>query len=90
MSRVLRRYFDDMSDTEFAEIFRQDFARQDAVSHEEYLCERALMLLKPVFCGHAAKIGGMDMLADLLDSEDTRMVLREKYWITISSLSPMP
>lgn len=82
MYRVVGKYFDDLSDEMFIRCFGDSFKLRGAYTHEELLCERALFLLDPIFCGHAAKLSGMEKLADLLDCEDTRAVLREKYGIT--------
>ncbi|MBR3020263.1 MAG: glycosyltransferase family 2 protein [Clostridia bacterium] len=82
MYRVMGKYFDDLSDEMFIRCFGGCFKMQGAHTHEELLCERALFLLDPIFCGHAAKFSGMEKLADLLDCEDTRVLLREKYGIT--------
>lgn len=82
MYNVIGHYFDDLSDESFREVFRQEFTWGDASTHEELECERMLLLLKPVFCGHVGKLRGMDMLADLLDRENTRLLLRDKYAIT--------
>lgn len=82
MYNVIGSYFDDLSDEEFREAFGQEFTHAEAATHEELECERMLLLLKPVFCGHVGKLRGMDMLARLLDREDTRLLLREKYAIT--------
>lgn len=79
---VLRKYFDDMSDEMFVKAFQPRFKRPDASGPEELLCERALLLLEPVFWGHVAKLAGMDLLAELLDREETRKILREKYYVT--------
>lgn len=82
MYRVVGKYFDDLSDEEFLRCFGDQFKMKGAHTHEELLCERALFLLDPIFCGHATKLCGMEKLADLLDHEDTRKLLREKYGIT--------
>lgn len=82
MYRVMGKYFDDLSDEEFNRCFGDKFKLQGAHTHEELLCERALFLLDPIFCGHATKLCGMEKLANLLDYEETRRLLREKYGIT--------
>lgn len=82
MYNVISTYFDDLSDHNFREAFEREFTRPEAITHEELQCERMLLLLKPIFCGHVGKIRGMDMLASLLDREGTRLLLREQYGIT--------
>lgn len=82
MYNVIGQYFDNLSDDVFRVAFRQEFVRKEAQEHNELLCEKALLLLNPIFCGHASKIKGMDLLATLLDHEETRLILREKYGIT--------
>lgn len=81
-SYVLRHYFDDLSDEALVASFRDDFKRKDASGHAELQCERALLLLKTVFCGNAPKTAGMDLLAKLLNNEETRLILREQYEVT--------
>ena len=79
---VLFHYFDDIPDDMFIEAFGDDFIRKGTTDHQELLCERALMLLRPVFCGNVQKLGGMEKLIDLLQDEGTRKILREKYGVT--------
>jgi glycosyltransferase involved in cell wall biosynthesis len=79
---VLSRYFDDISDEMFVKAFGDDFLRKGTTDHKELLCERALLLLRPVFCGNVQKLGGMEKLIDLLQNDETRRILREKYSIT--------
>ena len=79
---VLTHYFDDLTDQEFKRIFAADFKRPDAAPHNELNCERALMMLEPLRCGNVAKLGGMDLLARLIDDEETRIMLRDVYGIT--------
>lgn len=81
-SYVLSRYFDDISDELFLSAFSDEFIHREARSHEMLLCEKALMLLRPVFCGYPGKIGGIIKLAGLLQNEDTRKILREEYNFT--------
>ena len=82
MYRVMGRFFDDLSDEDFVRCFGHEFKNPNASTHEELLCEKALFLLDPIFCGHATKLFGMEKLADLLDNEETRLLLRQKYGIT--------
>lgn len=79
---VLSTYLDDLPDAELVSVFQQDFSLPTAATHEELLCERALLLLKTDFTGHAGKLAGMDKLCRLLDQEQTRLVLRQRYGIT--------
>lgn len=79
---ILSRYFDDMSDEEFAASFGDDFIRKGATDHDELLCERAFLLLKTDYCGNLSKLGGMARLIDLLQNDRTREILREKYNFT--------
>ena len=83
---VLSTFLDDLSDQEFVEVFQKDFSLATASTHGELLCERALLLLKTDFTGHAAKLAGMDRLCALIDNEETRMILRERYGITQMNL----
>ena len=79
---VLSRYFDDIPDELFIEAFGKDFVAVGTTDHDELLCERALLLLRSVFCGNRPKLGGMEKLIDLLQNEKTRNILRNKYNIT--------
>lgn len=83
---VLSRYFDDISDELFIAAFSEEFIKKDARSHERLLCEKALMLLRPVFCGYPGKIGGIVKLVGLIQNEDTRKILREEYKFTQKSI----
>lgn len=85
-SYVISKYFDDISDELFVEAFSEDFINKDARSHEELLCEKSLLLLKQLFCGYPGKIGGIVKLVGLLQQENTRKVLREKYNFTQKNL----
>lgn len=79
---VLSRYFDDISDEMLIQAFGGDFIRKGTTDHIELLCEKALLLLKPVFCGNLHRLGAMYKLVDLLQNENTRKILREKYGVT--------
>lgn len=79
---VLSRYFDDISDELFVSAFAEEFVNKKARSHEMLLCERALMLLRPVFCGYPGKIGGIIKLINLMQNEKTREILRREYVIS--------
>ena len=82
VSYVMSRYFDDMSDELFVEVFSSNFINENAHTHEELLCERALILLQTVFYGNPGRIGGIIKLASLIQQESTRKILRERYGIT--------
>lgn len=79
---VISKYFDGMSDEMFLKAFGEDLIHKDSFTHDEILCEQALLLLRPLFCGYAQKSGGMDRLKNLINNETTRDILREKYGIT--------
>lgn len=79
---VISSYFDDMSDEMFMEAFGNDLIHKDIKTHEEVLCEQALLLLRSLFCGYAQKSGGMDRLKNLINNDVTRKILREKYGVT--------
>lgn len=79
---VLAKFFDDIPDDMLVEGFGEDFVRKGTTNHEELSCERMFLLLKPVFCGHAPKIGGMNKFGELLENDKTRNILREIYGIT--------
>lgn len=81
-SMVLSRYFDDLSDEEFVSCFHQDFIRPDASTQEELACERALLLLRPTFCGQiATRMGALQKLHAILNNDAERKVLAEEYGI---------
>jgi len=79
---VLGTFFDGVSDEMFIEAFSDDFVRPGTRRHEDLLCEKALLMIQPGFWGHAARPAGMKMLANLLDNEETRLVLRNTYGVT--------
>ncbi len=83
---VISKYFDDMSDELFIEVFSEDFLDKDTRSHEELLCEKAFLLSKHLFCGYPGKIGGIVKLIELLQEKGTRNILREKYNFTQKNL----
>lgn len=82
MYRIMGKFFDDLSDEEFVRYFGCELKNPNASMHEELLCERALFLLDPIFCGHATKLSGMEKLADLIDNDETRALLSSQYGIT--------
>ncbi len=79
---VLSKYFDDIPDALFIEAFGSDFIIPGTTNTNELQCEKALLLLRPVFCGHCPKIGGMEKLITLLQNDVTREILRNKYYVT--------
>ena len=79
---VIRHYFDGMTDEAFIDCFGQDFKIHGTTDHVGILCEQALLLLEPLFWGHIGKLAGMDMLGELLDNEETRLALRQRYGVT--------
>jgi len=81
-SYVLSRYFDDLPDDLFIKSFGEDFKIKGVTGTPHLECEKALLLLKPVFCGHMPKIGGMNKLIDLLECNKTREILLRDYGIT--------
>ncbi|MDE6601698.1 MAG: glycosyltransferase [Lachnospiraceae bacterium] len=90
---VLSRYFDDLSDELFIDAFSDEFVNKEAQSHDRLQCEKALMLLRPVFCGYPGKVGGIIKLMGLIQNENTRKILREEYQITqknIYKLTALP
>jgi hypothetical protein len=81
---LLHDFHNNLSDELFAEAFRQDFLCKDATTHNELLCERAmLMLAKKPYLGCGSRLMGLLMLNPLLQKDDTREVLAKKYNFTI-------
>ena len=81
---LLQDFHNNLSDELFAEAFRKDFKNKDATTHEELLCERALLMLeKKPYLGCGSKLVGLLMLNPLLQNDDTREVLAKKYHFTI-------
>jgi glycosyltransferase involved in cell wall biosynthesis len=79
---VLSRYFDDLPNDLFIKAFGDDFVIKGVTDKPHLECEKALLLLKPVFCGHTPKIGGMNKLVNLLENDVTREILLRDYSIT--------
>ncbi len=60
---LLHDFHNNLSDELFAEAFRKDFRNKDATTHEELLCERALLMLeKKPYLGCGSKLVGLLML----------------------------
>ena len=80
---LLYDFHNNLPDATFAEAFRQDFLCKNASSHEELLCERALLMLKQPYLGHSSKIIAILMLNRLLQEDKTRDILNNTYRFTI-------
>ena len=79
---VIRHYFDDMSDELFIKSFGHRFKQKGTSDSIGLRCEKALLFLEPIFWGHVGKLAGMDLLAELIDDDESRLILRERYGIT--------
>lgn len=83
---VLSHYFDDIDNEAFMEAFRDDLINRDIKNQYQIECEKALLLLKPVFCGYCPKMGGVEKMIKLIQNNATREVLRKEYNITQKSV----
>lgn len=83
---IFSQYFDDLDDETFKRVFGADFLNPDANTHEELLCERALILLKPNCFSDDTKLCGLLKLSCLLDKASTCKVLKDTYKITPNCL----
>lgn len=79
----LYAFHNDLSDELFVETFRDEFTRKEASTHNELLCERALLMLKQPYLGDPSKIIALLMLNNLFQNDETRDVLYKKYNFTI-------
>ena len=79
----MSKYFDDMSDEEFVKVFSDDFFNKSANSHEQLLCEKALLLLEKSFMeGYYTKERGLYSLFELINNKDTRNILANEYGLS--------
>ena len=77
---VMSRYLDDISDEEFIKVFSADFYNKSARSHDQLMCERALLLLEKSFMeGYYTKESGLYSLFELINRQDTRDILAYEY-----------
>lgn len=76
---IRKHYFDDMTDELFIEIFKDEFINKDAATKEEYECEKAFLLCRPVLESKAVPAAGIEKLFELLWNPETKKVLEEKY-----------
>ena len=80
---LLYDFHNNLPDSLFSEAFRRDFICKNASTHEELLCERALLMLKQPYLGHSSKIIAILMLNRLLQDDKTRNILNDTYRFTI-------
>ena len=80
---LLSEFHNDLSDEVFAAAFRNEFIRKDASSHNEFLCERALLMIKQSYLGNSSKIIALLMLNKLFQNDETRDILYNLYGFTI-------
>lgn len=79
---VISRFFDDMRDEDFCKAFQKEFINKEACTKEELECEKLFLLLNPTFCGNYHRDRVLDRLVEMLQNDNTRKLLREKYKFT--------
>jgi glycosyltransferase involved in cell wall biosynthesis len=80
---LLSDFHNGLSNEVFVQAFRTEFAQPDASTHNELLCERALLMLKQPYLGSPSKIIALLMLNKLFQDDVTREILYSKYNFTI-------
>lgn len=79
---LMHDFHDGLSDDLFLEAFQNDLLREPA-THDEISCERALLMLRQPYLGNSSKIIALIMLNRLLQKDETRSILYNKYDFTI-------
>ena len=67
------RYLHDISDEEFINLFGKHMISENSSTHDEIKCEKAFILKEIKSCS------SYDWFMELIDNEDTRLLLEEKY-----------
>lgn len=79
---VISHYFDGMSDEDFIGAFGPHFLHKEVQSKAELECEKIFLLLQPVFCGNYHRDRILDLLVAMLQDDEKRVLLRNRYHFT--------
>jgi len=84
---TMAHFHDNLSDELFAEAFHQDFFYAGSKTHEELLCERALLLYHKSYLDGKGRILALQKLSELLNHDVTRAILKEHYNVTLKTFA---
>lgn len=83
---IRAHFFEEISDELFVEGFQEDFRCKDSFTSEELECEKAFLLCSPHKGWNGISPAGLEKLAQLLEEEKMRILLREKYHFSVKDL----
>lgn len=83
---IRAHFFEEISDELFVEGFQEDFRCKDSFTREELECEKAFLLCSPHKGWNGISPAGLEKLAQLLEEEKMRILLREKYHFSVKDL----
>ncbi len=83
---IRARFFEGMSDEILLKGFQQDFRFQKSHTKEELECERAFLMCKPHIGWDGLAPAGIERLAELMEQENMRVLLKEKFHFTVKDL----
>ena len=79
-------FFEGMPDKIFLKGFQQDFRYQESHTKEELECEKAFLMCSPLMGWGGLAPAGIERLAELLEEENMRALLKEKFHFTVKDL----
>lgn len=79
-------FFEGMPDKIFLKGFQQDFRYQESHTKEELECEKAFLMCSPLMGWGGLAPAGIERLAELLEEENMRALLKEKFYFTVKDL----
>lgn len=83
---IRAHFFEEISDELFVEGFQEDFRCKDSFTREELECEKVFLLCSPHKGWNGISPAGLEKLAQLLEEEKMRILLREKYHFSVKDL----
>ena len=86
---IRAHFFNDISEGLFIEGFRDDFRCRDSLTKEELKCEKAFLLCIPHKGWRGVAPAGLEQLAILLEDNNMRKLLKEKYCFSAKTLYEM-
>ena len=86
---IRAHFFDDISEELFVEGFRDNFRCRDSLTKQELKCEKAFLLCIPHKGWNGIAPVGLEQLAILLEDDNMRKLLKEKYCFSAKALYEM-
>ena len=80
---IHRDFLDYLDEETFLRCFQEDFRCPDSNTALELECEKAFILCRPFYRSEEFSWLGMERLASLLQQEESRLLLEEKYDFTV-------